>query len=219
MAACMGVSAFPTVGVEWLAGLPSSSVDAIVDTVARSLIARNLLGRADDGSAAYAGDLRSIIEAPLFAELVIEVVHMKGVTTQQTWIGVAVDQATRVVVTDDGTRRIDQFAPACVAAAVLAATDDSGRPARRDLEPPHGRITEAMVGDPSSDLTSLTRITTTWRLDGRLHGGVFFWAQDATGAGWMAEPDGSEWTLHRSSGLHQLLLAHLPTRIVSTVLK
>ena len=75
MAAGMGVSAFPTVGVEWFAGLPSSSVDAIIDTVAGSLIARGLLWRPRMELPRTTDDVRSVVEAPLLAELVIEIVH------------------------------------------------------------------------------------------------------------------------------------------------
>jgi hypothetical protein len=116
----------------------------------------------------------------------------------------------RIAVTDNGSRRIDLLDPAAVAAAALAAAGDTGPSAGDDFEPPRGSITTAMVCDTSSDWTSLTRITTTWRLDGRLHGGVFFWAQHATGAGWLAEPAGDEWTLHRADGLRSTLLTHLP---------
>jgi hypothetical protein len=114
------------------------------------------------------------------------------------------------VLTDVGARRIDHFAPTDLAAAVLAAVGDDGELADAHLEPPHCRITSSMVADSSSDLMSLTRITTTWRLDGRIHGGVFYWARYATRTGWLAEPVGEEWTLHRSEGFRAVLLAHLP---------
>jgi len=209
-AAFRGATEFPTVGVEGLVGLQPSSVDAIIDTVARSLIARGLLVRTDDGKAELEDDLRYLLDAALLAELVIDVARLSDAGVQRTWLGASVDRAVRIAVTDNGSRRIDLLDPADLAAAALVAAGDTGPSAGHNLEQPHGPITTAMVGDPSSEWTSLTRITTTWRLDGRLHGGMFSWAQHATGAGWLAEPAGDEWTLHRADGLRSTLLAHLP---------
>jgi hypothetical protein len=210
VAAWLGAAAFPTVGVEWLAGLPTTTVDAITNTVTGSLIARALVVPAGDGTVTLADGLRSIVEAALLAELVVDVAHMTEERVQHTWFGVTLDRATRIAVTEDETRRIDQFPAQGVPAAVLAAIGDIGQPAAADLAPPDGSLTTSMVRDPTCNVTSLTRITTTWRLDGRLHGGVFFWARRANGAGWLAVPAGDEWTLHRAEGLRATLLQHLP---------
>jgi hypothetical protein len=210
VAMVMGETPFPTVGIEWLAGLPSGSVDAVVDTVTRSLIARRLLVRAEDGSAEVVASLRSVVDAALLAELAIDVAHMTAQGTQHTWFGAGPGRVIRIAVTDDGARRIDELAPDDVPDAVLAAAGAVWDSANDDLEPPQGSITTSTLADPSSDLIALTRISTSWMDDGRHHGGVFFWACYASGGGWLAEPNGEGWILHKAEGLRATLLAHLP---------
>src|SRR4051794_3294985 len=96
VAAGLGAAAFPTVGAEWLGGLPTATIDAITDTVTRSLIARDLVVRDEDGAMALADGLRSVVEAALLAELVVDVVHMTEEHVRHTWFGVTLDRATRV---------------------------------------------------------------------------------------------------------------------------
>jgi len=113
-------------------------------------------------------------------------------------------------VTDDGARRIDELASDGVSDAVLAAAGVVGDSPDDDPEPPQRSITTSTLADPSSDLISLTRISTSWIDDGRHHGGAFFWARYAGGGGWLAEPDGEGWVLQKAEGLRAILLAHLP---------
>ncbi|HZX54839.1 MAG TPA: hypothetical protein VFE86_09150, partial [Ilumatobacteraceae bacterium] len=110
VAAWLGAAAFPTVGVEWLAGLPAATVDAITNTVKRSLIACDLVVPDGDGTMVLADGLRSVVEAALLAEVVIDVAHMTEEHVRHSWFGVTLDRATRIVVTDDDTRRIDHVA-------------------------------------------------------------------------------------------------------------
>ena len=72
-ATIVGAASFPTVGPELLASLPRAVLNATLDTVTRSFIARGFAEAGEDGSAILSAPLRKLVEVAVFPDLAISI--------------------------------------------------------------------------------------------------------------------------------------------------
>jgi hypothetical protein len=213
-ATILGASSFPTVGAELLASLPEVALNATLDVVTRSFVARGLVRAGDDGFAALSEPLQQVMEVAALPDLTILVERLAAAGNGRWWFGLRTDRAVQVTVLRDGSRDCGAIEPEAVIGQIMAIT---GTPSATNRSSPGPeRVTSAEIIDGSTPVAALVRVNTAWRDGDLVRGGVLTWAVGADGACWLAEPAAAEasptWNL-RSTDLDALraeILEHLP---------
>ena len=216
-AAILGAASFPTVGPELLASLPTASLNATLDAVTRSFIARGLVRAHDDGWATLCDGPREVMEGAVFPDLTISIERLSGGGAGHWWFGLRPDQGVQVTVLPDGSRECGSIHPGRLIDQVFAVTG-TGKPtggeAPAGADP--GHVTLADVVGGASRVAALLRVNTAWRVGTLIRGGVFTWALGVDGSLWLADPvvgdEPPSWKLGAIDleGLGAELLDHLP---------
>ncbi len=220
-ATVLGSPLFPTVGIELLGSLSKTALDATLQTVTRSFVARGLLRSTDDGSAALVGDVGEMMDTAVNPGLTILIQRVGANRNEARWFGVRHGSAVQVEVLHDGSRECAALEPACLVGHVLAsarkvACGRDGTVVETGIA--SRRVTLDDVIEGSSPIDSLVVVNTAWRVGDQIWGGVLTWAVGADGLLWSTEQEAADgeappsWTLRtaEAGAVRAELLEHLP---------
>jgi hypothetical protein len=188
-AAILGASAFPTVDPEVLAALPKVALDATINTVLHSFVARGLVTFDESGeSAQLIGDLGEMANLAVFPDVVIVAERFGGEGTTEHWFGFTPERAVEVARTSDGSRQCGWLQTSGVIGRALSSVGIDASPPTGVAGQPRTATIEEMIGG-DGDLVSFVRMRTAWNDQGVLHGRLVTFAIGADGALWSAEQD------------------------------
>ena len=213
-ATILGSSTFPTIGSVF-ASMAEAELDATVEAVTRSFLARGLVRMGDDGAELVDG-LHDVMDVAVFPDLMIGVQHLDGQGDRRSWFGLRPDRAVQVIEGWDGCREVGELEPGTVVSQLLAVTGvrDASSPS---TDATTDRVTCADVVASTGRVVTVVTVTTGWRAGEQVHGGAFTWAVDRDGTPWHADvvaaEDGSPaFELRRTdaAGLRQVVLDHMP---------
>ncbi len=215
LATILGAPTFPTVETGWFASLPQATVRAVLETVIRSLYARDLVRMLANGSAAVAEELTPVLETAVFPDLSVTV-ESSGDSASIDYFGIRPDRAVRVSVRPNGTRECVEFVVAGLVDAICSTAgfeEDT-----EDATSGERVLTIADLDDAGCDIKRLVRIDTAWREGGGIAGAVMWFTRDTGGGWWFGEqhdratPDAMSWTLTRTDpdAARELVIGGLP---------
>ena len=148
-ATIVGAASFPTVGPELLASLPGAVLNATLDTVTRSFIARGFAEAGEDGFAILSAPLRKLVEVAVFPDLAISIERLGDRGAQCWWFGLHPDRGVQVSVLADGSCECAEIDPSRVIDQIFAVSEIGGA------------VAESV------------RVNTAWRDREVIRGGVF----------------------------------------------
>jgi hypothetical protein len=205
---------FPTADWGQLGAMSQDAFDATVETLAKSFLARGLLRADDDGRAQLTDDVSRAFEVAVFPDLTIFVERLVGAEYRYWWLGLRADAGVMVVPLPDGSREVSEIESGAAVTRLLHLTDVD--PSTATLPTVSPRVTLNDVVGGGAPARGLTRVTTGWKADNTVAGGVVTWADGPDHALWLAELDPVEamptWQLTPATPdtVRAELLAHLP---------
>jgi hypothetical protein len=183
----LGSPVFPTVGSELMGAMPGPVLDATVDAIVHSLIARDVLTIEGDRVSVSAAH-RRVLEPAVYPALSIAVERLGSSGREVLAYCVRPDVAVQVVAGRHGRRRCTELVPATVVDHLLAATctPAGDTPARAHAMAQHAEP-EALAARP--DIAGVVVAISTWRDGEVINGSEVIWAIGCDGGLWLADAE------------------------------